>query len=123
MTPFEEFVRARWGEVKPLQREWLIAVMGLGGEVSEVVQEWAAVTNLAQSVGRVTEPMKKHFRDGKHPGFDLAYEMGDVLHYLTVLAQSYGWTLDDLMEANMQKLNARDAARRAAGAAPLNARP
>jgi NTP pyrophosphatase (non-canonical NTP hydrolase) len=89
---FEEWVGKRWGASPPGSRHWLIAVMGLAGETGECV-----------------EPMKKHYRDGKHPGDALKLELGDVLHYLTVLAHSYGWSLDELMQANMAKLEARDA--------------
>ena len=90
---FQNFIAERWGPVRPLNRAWTIAVMGLAGETGETI-----------------EPMKKHFRDGEHPGDDLKLEMGDVLHYLTVLAGSYGWTLEDIMHANMEKLRARDIA-------------
>lgn len=93
-TEFEKFVRERWGDVVPGSRDWLIAVMGLGGET-----------------GECTEPMKKHFRDGKEPGYELLLEFGDVLHYLTVLASSYGWTLQEVMDANVAKLKERDAAK------------
>lgn len=115
LTEFQQYVRSRWGKVEPLSRSWLIAVMGIGGEVSETAEEWANLTALHISVGRGTELCKKHFRDGKYPGADLQLEMGDVLHYLTVLAASYGWTLETLAAANMEKLEARDAAKRAQG--------
>lgn len=38
---------------------------------------------------------------------DLKGEMGDVLFYLTVLAQHMDWTLDDIMEYNKEKLDDR----------------
>ena len=91
LTVFEKFIDRRWGEVKPTSRKWLVAVMGLGGETGETI-----------------EPMKKHFRDGKVPGEELKLELGDVLHYLTVLAHSYGWSLEEVMAANMDKLTAQD---------------
>lgn len=88
---FQQFVRQRWGDVAPLSRNWLIATMGLAGETGEVV-----------------EPLKKFYRDGREPGFELLLEMGDVLHYLTVLAHAHGYTLEEAMQANMDKLSARD---------------
>lgn len=115
-TVFEKFVDARWGQVLPGSRNWLIATMGLAGEAGETVDE-----------------LKKIYRDGKPPSTsrararssvpqrqllyraNLLHEMGDVLHYLTVLAHAHGWTLADIMEANMVKLDARDAAKKAAG--------
>jgi len=93
INDFGTYVRNRWGPVQPLDRSWLIATMGLAGETGEVV-----------------EPLKKHYRDGVHPGDALLLELGDVLHYLTVLGQSYGWTLDDIASANVAKLIARDRA-------------
>src|SRR3990167_3154116 len=97
---FDAYIRARWDGGQPAQRPKGIvpfsplAVMGLAGETGEVV-----------------ELLKKHYRDDKHPGVELLLELGDVLHYLTVIAQAYGWTLDDVAAANMDKLNARDAER------------
>jgi NTP pyrophosphatase (non-canonical NTP hydrolase) len=89
---FERWVDESWkGPIQPGSRNWLIAVMGLAGET-----------------GEVTEPLKKHFRDGKVPGPELLLEFGDVLHYLIVLAHSYGYTLEQMMRANMVKLEARD---------------
>jgi NTP pyrophosphatase (non-canonical NTP hydrolase) len=105
---FEEFVRRRWGDVRLCERDWLIAVMGMPGEVGETVE---AALNLVVASSKASELMKKHYRDGKDPGLNLQLEMGDVLHYLTVLAQSYGWTLQEIMQANIEKLKARDAAR------------
>lgn len=98
LVRFDEWVRQRWGDVRPCQREWLIAVMGLAGET-----------------GEVTEPCKKHYRDGKVPGKELLLELGDVLHYLTVIAASYGWSLADVANANVAKLEQRDAERAAKG--------
>lgn len=72
-----------------------------------------AALGLAGEVGEVIEHLKKHMRDGKHPGDALKLELGDVLHYLTVLAGAYGWTLDELAQANIAKLEARDAKSRA----------
>jgi len=69
----------------------MIAALGLSGEVGEVM-----------------ELLKKHARDGKHPGGALLLELGDVLHYLTVIAAEYGWTLDDVAAANVAKLIERD---------------
>lgn len=71
-----------------------------------------AAFGLAGEAGEVMELLKKHHRDGKHPGESLKLELGDLLHYLTVIARSYGWSLEDLMEANVTKLKARDAQRR-----------
>lgn len=90
---FDTWVAKRWAhqDTAPGGRGWLIAVMGLAGETGEVV-----------------EPCKKHYRDGTHPGKELLLELGDVLHYLTVIANSYGWSLADVANANAAKLEQRD---------------
>lgn len=98
---FSDYVADRW-ERDPLGQAKLhpvpfspIAVMGLAGEVGEVI-----------------ELLKKHQRDGVPPGNALKLELGDVLHYITHIAGVYGWTLSDLAAANRDKLAARDAAAR-----------
>lgn len=102
MKYFEEFVRRRWANTfVALPKDGvpfpMVAAMGLPGETGEVL-----------------EHLKKHYRDGKVPGPELMLELGDVLHYLVVIAQSYGYTLDELMRGNMAKLIARDALKRRA---------
>lgn len=44
---------------------------------------------------------------GKHSREDLLGELGDVLFYLTRLASLYGWSLEDVMNYNMAKLDDR----------------
>jgi len=68
-----------------------------------------AALGLAGECGEVMEHLKKHYRNGKHPGDALLLEMGDLLHYLTVLGLAYGWTLADMQAANIDKLTRRDA--------------
>jgi hypothetical protein len=110
---FEDWVDERWnGPVQIKSREWLIAALGLGGESAEVL---GGLLDMLLATGRASEHLKKHYRDGKHPGEALKLELGDALHYLVVLAHSYGWSLRDLMHANMKKLEARDARRAADG--------
>lgn len=38
---------------------------------------------------------------------DLILELGDVLHYLTVIAHTFDMSLDDIMKANIHKLEER----------------
>lgn len=99
-TNFQRWVAERWtphsGWRAPSAVPYnLVAALGLAGETGEVV-----------------ELLKKHFRDGKDPGYDLLLELGDVLHYLTVIGQAYGFSLEDMMRANTHKLNDRDTKRR-----------
>jgi NTP pyrophosphatase (non-canonical NTP hydrolase) len=97
---YSEWIKSRWDGSQPAQQMRHevpfspIAAMGLAGETGEVM-----------------ELLKKHLRDGKHPGEALLLELGDVLHYLTVIATAYGWTLSDVAMANVAKLVERDAKR------------
>ena len=93
---FEGFVRERWQEQieKSNMPFPVVAALGLAGETGEVV-----------------ELLKKHYRDGADPNLKLLLELGDVLHYLTVIAASYDFTLGMVMQANMDKLRKRDAER------------
>lgn len=97
IAQFTNWIANRWDGGQPAQQMRHpvpfspIAAMGLAGEVGEVM-----------------ELLKKHARDGKHPGEALRLELGDVLHYLTVITISYGWSLDDIALGNMDKLIERD---------------
>ena len=71
-------------------RDLFIMAVGLGGEA-----------------GEVQELLKKHVRDGHIDRRNLALELGDVLYYLTKIAQRYGITLGTLKRLNREKLEAR----------------
>lgn len=95
MNFFEQWIKDRWGTFEPLSRKWQIASMGMAGEMGECM-----------------EHLKKHLRDGKVPGEALKLEFGDLLHYLTLLINSYGWSTQEVMHANIIKLNERDRIKR-----------
>lgn len=85
---FEQFVREG---VQPLSDD-AYNVIGLCGEAGEVA-EWVK---------------KRKFRGNeKFTEEMLKLELGDVLHYITRLALNHGWTLKQLMEGNIQKLEIR----------------
>jgi NTP pyrophosphatase (non-canonical NTP hydrolase) len=121
IAKFTDWIISRWDGGQPAQQMRHpipfspIAAMGLAGEIGEVVQEVLHVTNaameLAAAGGRSIELLKKHARDGKHPSEALKLELGDALHYLTVIAAAYGWSLDDIALGNMDKLIERDRAK------------
>lgn len=66
---------------------------------------------VAGEAGEVSEVVKKHLFHGKYTEeeFDekLKSELGDVLWYLTRLADERGWSLEDLFASNVKKLSAR----------------
>jgi NTP pyrophosphatase (non-canonical NTP hydrolase) len=71
----------------------IIALLGLAGEVGELLSEY-----------------KKHLRDGKaHQLFDerVAEELGDLLWYVASVSHRFGLTLDDIAAQNITKNNAR----------------
>lgn len=63
---------------------------------------------LAGEVGEVAELIKKELRDdsGIHQTI-LKKELGDVLAYLTNIANMYGISLEDVAIANIEKLESR----------------
>lgn len=65
---------------------------------------------LAGEVGECMEWYKKKVLRGdpKFTDDHLKLELGDVLHYLVRIADYNGWTLKDIMEANMNKLKERN---------------
>jgi NTP pyrophosphatase (non-canonical NTP hydrolase) len=69
-----------------------------------------AVIALNEEAGEVAGWYKKAILRENKVGLteeDLAYELGDVLYYLTRIANLKGWTLKDLMNYNVQKLTRR----------------
>ena len=64
---------------------------------------------LAGEAGEVAEKVKKHIRDGVLNVDDLKKELGDVLWYLAAIASDLGLNLDEVAEANLQKLRSRQA--------------
>jgi NTP pyrophosphatase (non-canonical NTP hydrolase) len=68
--------------------------LGLVGEVGEVIEH----IKKARRPAPKTKPLNKD---------EFAYELGDVLWYLTRIINDYGYTLDAIAEMNIVKLNKR----------------
>lgn len=66
---------------------------------------------LVGETGEVAEKIKKLIRDDKDaiyaPNAQIMDELGDVLFYVTALANIYGFGLTDLIVRNMEKLDGR----------------
>ena len=92
LDEFQSHVSSRWKARGQGETSLFIMACGLGGEAGEVL-----------------ELLKKHVRDGKHPGESLLLELGDLLYYLTRVGQEYGYSLPNIMAANIKKLQERDA--------------
>ncbi|HSH55932.1 MAG TPA: nucleoside triphosphate pyrophosphohydrolase family protein [Candidatus Limnocylindrales bacterium] len=72
-----------------------IWVMGIAGEAGEVLEKWKKI--VAYRGGVITEADTA----------ELAKELGDVVWYIAVLADSLGLSLDDIMQVNVKKLQDR----------------
>jgi NTP pyrophosphatase (non-canonical NTP hydrolase) len=72
-----------------------IWAMGIVGEAGEVIEKWKKI--IAYKDGKIahqdTEELKK--------------ELGDVIWYIAVLADSLGLSLDEVMSLNVTKLASR----------------
>lgn len=67
---------------------------------------------LLSEAGEVADVIKKCIRSETnlyHGSDKLADELGDVLWYVAMLAESLGFTLDDIAARNLKKLAARKA--------------
>lgn len=98
MSNYDDFVYARSAEYYELPTrhdmnlaEITYCALGIGGESGEIVDE-----------------VKKLWRGVDGDPLALALEIGDVLYYVTRLAKSLGYTLDELLQLNKVKLIHRD---------------
>ena len=62
---------------------------------------------LCGEAGEVAEKVKKQVRDGVFNRHEVAKELGDVLWYLTNLANDIGYNLDEIAGMNVDKLQSR----------------
>ena len=69
-----------------------IWAMGVAGEAGEVVEKWKKI--VAYKDGQVSDEDLA----------ELAKELGDVVWYIAVLADSLGLKFDDIMQRNVKKL-------------------
>jgi len=97
-TPYEQFVRSivKPGhdillQLTPLQASILHMAVGVSGEAGELL-----------------DAVKKHAIYQKQLDFDnVREEAGDILFYLTGLLNELGLTLNECIEANVEKLSKR----------------
>jgi NTP pyrophosphatase (non-canonical NTP hydrolase) len=100
MTPqeYSEYVLRNWGRKRandgrpPVTPAESLCIMSTG---------------LAGEVGETLEHVKKFVRDGKMPDREFLLECGDALHYLVRLLGEFGYSLQDAIDGNVDKLDAR----------------
>ena len=67
-----------------------------------------ACLGLSGEVGEFNDMMKKWIFHEKQLDIDHAKrEAGDICWYLAMLCESFGWSLDEIMKMNVDKLKAR----------------
>ena len=87
---FNEYQKlARLTGVYPEEHKVVYPALGLCGEA-----------------GEVAEKVKKNIRDGKSLD-GVGLELGDVLWYISALADDLGVTLEEVAQANVDKLQSR----------------
>lgn len=63
---------------------------------------------LAGETGELLDMIKKWIFHNKEFDYEHAKkELGDVCWYIAMIAQSFGWNLDEIMKMNIDKLKAR----------------
>jgi len=64
---------------------------------------------LCGEAGEVAEKIKKLMRDDtKFTSYEVVKELGDVVFYVTALANYYGSNLDEVIMMNVEKLDSRE---------------
>lgn len=68
-----------------------------------------SVLGLTGEAGELANKVKKTIRDGElaYTPDDLAAELGDVLWYVSAIADNLGFKLEYIAEANLNKLRTR----------------
>ena len=62
---------------------------------------------LCGEAGEVAEKVKKQVRDGVFKRYEVAKELGDVLWYLSNIANDIGYSLKEVANINVDKLTGR----------------
>lgn len=98
LSDYDTFVEDVWCGPKTVEetelKDLYIMTSGLGGEAGEVL-----------------EKLKKFIRDDTAVDQkDLTKELGDVVYYVTKIAHKFDVSLEDVIQGNIDKLTARQAA-------------
>lgn len=75
--------------------EKTIWAMGIAGEAGEVVEKWKKI--VAYDDGIISDDKLQ----------ELKKELGDVVWYIAVMAHSLGFTFEEVMQLNVDKLKSR----------------
>ncbi|WP_085523872.1 nucleoside triphosphate pyrophosphohydrolase family protein [Tuberibacillus sp. Marseille-P3662] len=83
------------GKFDDLQTELVAWAMGIGGESGEVVD---AIKKIA---------FHGHYIGSDEARLKIVYELGDLLFYITRMADALGYDLDEVTDLNIKKLEKR----------------
>lgn len=90
----ESLKTIRKSKVDPLLQQTIWA-LGVAGESGEVIEKWKKI--IAYNDGNMTEEDR----------IEIVKELGDVIWYITVFADSLGFKLSEVIERNLSKLQDR----------------
>lgn len=76
---------------------------GTGGDL----ELYYLAMGLTSEAGEVAGKIKKLLRDGKYDPGNLAYEIGDCIWYCARLADAIGYSMEDIITINYNKLQKR----------------
>ncbi len=98
----------------------------------DLAQLYVVTAGLHGECGELVEHFKKHVRDGTHVAGPsgrakrgeldrdkVRLEFGDALHYLVRLARMHGFTVTEIIDANIAKLEAKEKAKAAKAKAQI----
>lgn len=88
--------------------EYQAAAMRTANELSDDDLVLNGALGLAGESGEVADHLKKHMFQGHE--FDkkhVAKELGDICWYIAIAAKGLGYTLEEIMQMNVEKLSAR----------------
>lgn len=73
--------------------------------ISEAI---AAALGLSGEAGELNDMLKKHIFHGHElDTLHVKKELGDILWYVALMCSAFGFSLDDVMQTNIDKLKAR----------------
>lgn len=96
------------GSMLGCDMEWLFSQQVVIEQQIDIVGVFNSCLGLSGEVGEFNDMIKKWIFHEKPINFEHAKkEAGDICWYLAMLCESFGWSLDDIMQMNIDKLKAR----------------
>jgi NTP pyrophosphatase (non-canonical NTP hydrolase) len=103
MTGYEYYSQASQPLTPTMYSGWVETMMLTPGD-KRLIEN---TLGLVGEAGEFAEKIKKFFRDGVIEDDLVKKELGDVLFYITALANYFNTNLQEVMDDNVKKLNDR----------------